>query len=103
MDTDERLQRIESDIHEMKADMSDIKVNVARITATIESTFPHLATKESVAKIETTLESTLPHLATKAEVEEAKHEATKGKYGLFVGVIALLLSIGTLVTRFIGE
>ena len=23
MDTDERLQRIESDIHEMKADMSD--------------------------------------------------------------------------------
>ena len=39
MDTDERLQRIESDIHEMKADMSDIKVNVARITATIESSF----------------------------------------------------------------
>ena len=94
MDTDERLQRIESDIHEMKADMSDIKVNVARITATIESTFPHLATKESVAKIETTIESTLPHVATKAEVEEAKHEATKGKYGL---------PIGTLVTRFIGE
>ena len=74
MDTDERLQRIESDIHGMKADMSDIKVNVARITATIESTFPHLATKESVAKIETTIESTLPHVATKAEVEEAKHE-----------------------------
>ena len=61
------------------------------------------ATKESVAKIETTLESTLPHVATKAEVEEAKHEATKGKYGLLVGVLALLLSLGTLVTRFIGE
>ena len=59
METDERLQRIESDIHEMKADITDIKVNVARITATIESTFPHLATK--------------------AAVEEAKHEATKGK------------------------
>lgn len=103
MDTDECLQRIESDIHGMKADITDIKVNVARITATIESTFPHLATKESVAKIETTLESTLPHVATKAEVEEAKHEATKGKYGLFIGVIALLLSVGTLVTRFIGE
>ena len=69
MDTDERLQRIESDIHEMKADMSDIKVSLAEIKATL----PHVATKESVAKIETTLESTLPHLATKAEVEEAKH------------------------------
>ena len=60
METDARLQRIETDIHDMKADITDIKVNVARITATIESTFPHLATKESVAKIETTLESTLP-------------------------------------------
>lgn len=57
METDERLERIEADIHAMKADMTDIKVNVARITATLESTFPHLATKESVAKIETTLES----------------------------------------------
>ena len=44
MDTDERLQRIESDIHEMKAHLSDIKGNVAKITATTESTFPHLAT-----------------------------------------------------------
>ncbi len=44
METDERLQRIEGDIHERKADMSDIKGNVAKITATIESPFPHLAT-----------------------------------------------------------
>ena len=35
MDTDERLQRIESDIHEMKADMSDIKVSLAEIKATL--------------------------------------------------------------------
>ena len=83
----------------MKVDMTDIKVSLAEIKATL----PHVATKESVAKIETTLESTLPHVATKAEVEEAKHEATKGKYGLPVGVLALLLSLGTLVTRFIGE
>ncbi len=83
METDERLQRIETDIHEMKADITDIKVNVAKITATIESTFPHLATK--------------------AEVEEAKHEATKGKYGVLIGVTALLLSLGTLVTKFMGE
>ena len=99
METDERLERIEADIHAMKADMTDIKVSLAEIKATL----PHVATKESVAKIETTLESTLPHVATKAEVEEAKHEATKGKYGLLVGVLALLLSLGTLVTRFIGE
>ena len=107
---DARLARIEADIHEakadiceIKADITDIKVNVAKITATLEATFPHLATKESVAKMETTLESTLPHVATKAEVEEAKHEATKGKYGLLVGVIALLLSLGTLAARFIGK
>jgi hypothetical protein len=55
METDERLQRIETDIHEMKADITDIKVSLAKI------------------------EATLPHIATKTEVEEAKHEATKGK------------------------
>ena len=62
MDTDERLERIESDIHEMKADMSDIKVSLAERKAT------------------------LPHVATKAEVEEAKHEATQGQVGYFVSV-----------------
>ena len=79
METDERLQRIETDIHEMKADVTDIKVSLAKI------------------------EATLPHIATKAEVEEAKHAATKGKNSVFVSVIALLLSLGALAAKFLPE
>ena len=55
--------------------------------------------RSSLSKIE----GALPYFATKEEVEQAKHEATKGKSGLPVGVLALLLSLGTLITRFIGE
>ena len=63
----------------MKADVTDIKVSLAKI------------------------EATLPHIATKAEVEEAKHEATKGKNSVFVSVIALLLSLGALAAKFLPE
>ena len=55
--------------------------------------------RSSLSKIE----GALPYFAPKEEVEQAKHEATKGKYGLPVGVLALLLSLGTLITRFISE
>ncbi len=98
METDERLQRIEADIHGMKGDITDIKVSLAEMKATIESTLPHLATKDSVTQIE----AALPHIATKAEVEEAKHEATKAKQSLLFSLVAMLLATGTLLLRAFG-
>ena len=79
METDERLQRMETDSHEMQAAIPAITVSLAARNAPF------------------------PHVATKAEGEEAKHEATQGQAGVWIGVPALLLSVGTLGTKCIGE
>ena len=57
------------------------------------------ALRESVGKIEGVIEGKLPHLATEKEVEEAKHEATKAKYSVFVSIVAVLTAMASLFTR----
>ena len=72
---DARLERIEVDVRELKSDMKEVRLSLAKI------------------------EGALPHFATKEEVEQAKHEATKGKYGMIVGVVAIISSFGALFAR----
>ena len=73
------IGRIETDVRELKSDMKEVRSSLSKI------------------------EGALPHFATKEAVEQAKHEATKGKYGVLVGVIAFLLSLGTLATKYLAE
>ena len=68
METDERRQRRATDIHAMQADLPARKGSRAKRAA------PR------------------PQSATKPAVEGVKHEATTGKNGVFVSVMALVLS-----------
>jgi hypothetical protein len=61
---DFRLDRLESDVHGMKASLDRLEVAFARVEATLTATLPHLATKEEFAG----LHAALPHLATKEEL-----------------------------------
>lgn len=80
-----KFETIQGDVSSLRADMSEIKGHL-----------PHLATKAEVEEIK----GALTHLATKAEVEKAKHDATKGKYGLLSGLLGTLLGVIALAARF---
>jgi uncharacterized protein YjgD (DUF1641 family) len=74
---EQRVSRLEEDMHEIKAAhgrletmVSDVRLAVTRIEATLTATLPHLATKAEVTEIL----KTLPHLATKAEIAEVRIE-----------------------------
>ena len=101
MDTDAQFSQLTTELRDFRnivtTELNSLRSDMTTELNSLRSDMTEV--KESLAEIR----GTLPHLATKAEVEEAKHEATKGKYGVLVGVIALLLSLGTLATRFIGE
>ena len=90
---DARLARIEANVERIESDIGRIEADVRELKSDMKEV------RSSLSKIE----GALPHFATKETVEQAKHEATKGKYGVLVGVIAFLLSLGTLATKFIGE
>ncbi len=72
---DARLERIEADVRELKSDMKEVRLSLAKI------------------------EGALPYFATKEEVEQAKHEATKGKYSMILSVVAIISSLGLLRAR----
>ena len=70
------LKGVSDSIKQVGEDMTEVKVKVGVI------------------------EGGMPHLATKEEVEKAKHEATKGKYGLYVGMVAFVVSALAVASRF---
>ena len=72
----ERFDKIDNNLNE-------IRVAAARI----EGALPHMATK---AEIET----------VRTEVEKVSHRATKGVYGLGAGIVAGVLSLGAIASRF---
>jgi len=75
MAENDRLDRIERGIEKIQEDLSALRESVGRI------------------------EGNLPHLATKEEVEQAKHQATKAQYSVFVSIIAVLTAVASLITR----
>ena len=87
MELSEHLTHIEENVRELKTDM---KENVRELKTDMKEAL------KSLAKIE----GSLPHFATMEEVEQAKHEATKGKYGAIAGAAAFLVAVGSTVSRF---
>lgn len=69
------IERLDGKIEKMQEDVSTLRVDVAEI------------------------KGSLPHLATKEAVEEAKHEATKGKYSMLVSLIAVAFAALSLAVR----
>ena len=97
---DARLARIEANVGRIESDIGRIESDIGRIESDVRELKSDMKeVRSSLSKIE----GALPHFATKEEVEQAKHEATKGKYGVHVGVIAFLLSLGTLATKYLAE
>ena len=82
MEQNDRLDRIERGIEKLEAEMKEVRGELSGI-------------RESIGRIE----GALPHFATKAEVEEAKHEATRGKYGMLISLIAVAFAALSLITR----
>lgn len=87
---EDRLQRIEDDMREMRAEFKEMRADISDI-------------KTTLAELAATFSATLPHLATKEELEKVRHESTKGKYGLVVGGLSFLLSLGAIASRWLVE
>ena len=110
----ERLRRIEDTVSTLQADVGTLQADVSTLQANVQNLQTNMQNlqldvrelksdmkevRSSLAKIE----GALPHFATKEEVEQAKHEATKGKYGLVVSGLAFLLSLGAIASRWLVE
>jgi hypothetical protein len=95
-----RVSRVESDVHDLKDTLADLKMLVVRMDARLDAVLPHLATKADLAIMETRLgavdaklgvmdarlDATLPHLATKADLADKP-----GKTYMW-GILAALLT-----------
>lgn len=82
---DVRLDRLESDVREIKTDVRDMNAALARVELVL-------------GRMDERLNATLPHLATKAELANVRVElgtalADKPSKGFIVGLIALLTAL----------
>ena len=87
---DARFARIEANGERLESDIGRIEADVRALTSDMQEVRPSLST----------IAGALPHCAAKEAGDQARHEATKGQYGVLVGVVAFLLSPGTLATKY---
>ena len=88
LETDARLDRIETDLRDLRAEVNDIRSGLGDFRTEMAKNFGDI--KAGL----TAIQAEMPHLATKAEVE-------KGKYALVVGAIALVASLASIASRFV--
>ena len=97
MDTDAQFSQLTTELRDFRnivtTELNSLRSDMTTELNSLRSDMTEV--KESLAEIR----GTLPHLATKAEVEEAKHEATKGKQAMVVSTIAIIVSVGALLAR----
>ena len=99
-----RMDRIEKDIAELKADVAQLKTDVSALKADVtvlKSDVAELKTDMKEVRVSLArIEGALPHFATKEEVEQVRHEVTKAKYATITSVVAILISVIALASRF---